>query len=253
MKKTLTLLFVLIFALTLVSAVPTPKTNINSEVGLEIYVSPVEAIKYNTTYTPHFHISNVSNGVQLPNTVADCYIHLYNSTGSHLYESEALTKDGNGWDYEDVILYGNFTEEGAINSYYVWCNATALNLGGEVKGLYEITANGKVTPGQNIILGYSILLLLLLMSIIVFIVKAIGTIIEGNFDILDVAYAWGLYFGLLGAYQLAGIYLGNVIIINWLRIFVTTLGFPLVMVPVIAFLLSVFRNRKIEARERRGY
>ena len=253
MKKILILMCLVMFSLTLVSAVPPFQTNTNTNNGIEIFYPQIEAVQYNTTLNPHFHISNKSNGVPLANTVADCYIHLYDKLGSHIYESEALAKDSNGWDYEDTILYGNFTEEGYLNSFYIWCNATALELGGEVKGSYEITGNGKSTPGDILILGFSIFLILILMFVTVFIVKAIGTIIEGNFDILDVAYAWGLYFGLFGAYQLAGIYLGNYQVMEWLRIFVTVLGFPMILVPVFAFLLSFFRGKKKQKKEDRGY
>jgi hypothetical protein len=246
-------LFTLIILTSLVPAQPTFQTNLNSQAGLEIFYPQIEAIKYNTTFNPHFHITNISNGMPLSNTVADCYIHLYNSTGSHIYESQPLTKDSNGVDYEDTILYGNFTEEGKYNVFAIWCNATALSLGGEAKGSYYISGNGQLLPGDVVILGFSLILILLLMFITVFIVKAIGNIIERNFDIVDLAYAWGLYFGLLGVNQLTEIYLGSQIVMDWINLFVTILGVPMILVPVIAFLLSFFDAKKKKKREQRGY
>jgi len=87
------------------------------------------------------------------------------------------------------------------------------------------------------------------MMIIVYIIRAVGLMIDTSLDILDVAYAWGLYFGLLGLNLLATIYLGNVIIMNWLSLFVTVFGFPLMIVPILAFFLSVFAGKERKKKE----
>jgi hypothetical protein len=133
--------------------------------------------------------------------------------------------------------------------FAIWCNATALSIGGEAKGSYYISGNGQLPPGDVVILGYSLILVLLLMFITVFIVKAIGNIVERNFDIVDLAYAWGLYFGLLGINQLTEIYLGSQIVMDWINLFVTILGVPMVLVPVIAFFLSFFDVRGFEIKK----
>ena len=253
--KTLNVIFLLTFLMLSVSMVtgaqPPAITNINTVEGLQIFVPQFTSVKYNTSFNVEVHVSNISNGVQYPNDEVDCYLHLYNSTGSHILESSAFEKDANGWDLEYMVSYGNLTEHGEENVYYLWCNNTAENLGGEVKGFYEITANGKPTPDGFIIIGFSILLLFIFVFLTVYLVRAVGLIVDATFDILDIAYAWGLYFGLLGANLLATIYLGNVIILNFLELLIVVLAFPFMVVPVLAFILSMFRENK-KVREKKA-
>lgn len=250
--KTLKLFSLLILSLFFVNLVSglLVQTNINTEQGLQVFYPPFKAVTYNQTHTLYIHVSNISNGVPFPNTEIDCYTHIYDSTGSHVLESEAFVKDANGWDLEYEILYGNFTEAGEINTLYIWCNNTAQNLGGSVKGSYEITSNGKPTPEGIVILGFCFIMIFLFSMVVFFLVRATGLIIDANFDILDISYAWGLYFGLLGINLLAGIYLGNLIISEWLELFVTFLGFPLIIIPVVAFFLSLFRTKKKEKEQK---
>ena len=251
MKKGITIIFLLLFSVLLfnnVSAVPPFEENAGTLNGLQIFEPKYEAVKYNTSFSPHLHVSNLSNGMPMPNTAVSCYLHLYDMAGDHLYESGVLEKDANGWDHEITLLAGNFTQSGEYNAYFIWCNSSE-GLGGEVKGTYEITGNGKPTPEGIVILGFSIVMVFLFMMIIVYIIRAVGLMIDTSLDILDVAYAWGLYFGLLGLNLLATIYLGNVIIMNWLSLFVTVFGFPLMIVPILAFFLSVFAGKERKKKE----
>ena len=81
------------------------------------------------------------------------------------------------------------------------------------------------------------------------IIKALGHIIDRDFDLMDVGIMWGSYFALLGVNQLAVIYLGNVDVNNWLDLFVKLYAFPMMIVPVIAFFLSVFNMNKEKKKE----
>jgi len=250
MKKGITIFFllsVLLLSFNMVSAVK-PISNVNTQTGLQVFAPQFEAVKYNTTFNLHLHVANLSNGVPIPNTNVDCYIHLYDSSGSHLYENGPMKKDGNGWDLERTLLYSNFTQHGQINSYYIWCNSTGL--GGELKGFYEITANGKQTPEGIVIVAFGIILILILAGSVVMIIKAMGHIINKDFDLMDLGKMWGMYFGLLGINQLAIIYLGNVDVNNWLDLFVKIYAFPMVIVPIIALILSIFNMNK-QAKEKK--
>jgi hypothetical protein len=254
MKKNINL-FLLVAMLSfmiipLTSSAPPFQTNINanSQNGLQIFAPQFEAVRYNTTFNLHIHVSNLSNGVPLPNTAVDCFIHLYSMSGSHLYESEPMEKDSNGWDLEQTLLYTNFTEHGEFNGYYIWCNSTD-GVGGELKGLYEITANGKTTPEGIIIIAFGLVLILILAGSVVMIIKAMGHMINKDFDLMDLGKMWGMFFGLLGINQLAIIYLGNVDVNNWLDLFIKIYAFPMVIVPIIALILSIFNMNK-QAKEK---
>jgi hypothetical protein len=83
---------------------------------------------------------------------------------------------------------------------------------------------------------------------VVYLIKAVGLIIEANLDLLDIGYMWGLYFALLGVTLLANLYLGTVAVLDWLNLFATIFGFPMVIVPVFGFFLSLFITRKREKK-----
>lgn len=256
MKKYITIFFllsVLMFSFNMVSAVPPFLTSAEgSTVGLQIFYPQIEAVEYNKNFTFEIHISNLSNGVQFENSEVDCYVYLYNSVGEPILESDAIGDGTSEFDLKIKILSGNFTEYGKRNRFYIRCNASE-NLEGEMSGFYDITGNGKILPGGVVVLGFVLMMMIIFMGITFFLIRAVGLIIDASFDILDVAYAWGLYFGLLGLNQLSIIYLGTLEVMNWLDLFVTILAFPLVIIPIIAFFLSLFRENKTKRAERQAW
>lgn len=135
-KKLVILLLVLALMPFVVSQ---PPFETNTEGGYQIFYPQFEAVKLNNPFSLHLHVSNISTGLPLTNTQADCKLHLYNSTGSHIFESGVLAKDSNGYDHEIYIQSGNFSDLGR-NAFYIWCNST--DWGGEVRGVYEVTSTG---------------------------------------------------------------------------------------------------------------
>jgi len=237
-----------IFFISLVSSAQI--TNINTQTGLQIFNPSFESTKYNTSFILYLHVSNISNGVPISNADIDCYVDLYNSIGEEILVSPAFSKSANGFDLYFNILEGNFSEDGKFNAYYIRCNDTANSLGGEALGKYEITSNGRPLPEGSVIVFFCILLLTFFILTTVFIIRALGLILESNLDILDVAYSWGIYFGLLGTNLLAGIFLGSVLLNNLLDTLIEILGFPLIVLPVLFFFLSLFRSMKKEKEKK---
>lgn len=240
----LLLLFMLSFCLGLISAVPPFQTGTFEE-GITIQYPPNSYIKTGEDITFNFHIYNTSNGVQLDNNTVNCSFHLYNKSGVQILENDYLSFSDD--DFYLTVKGGNFTKDGAY-SYIVTCISGTS--GGYSSVGIEATGNGKAPAGDFVILGFSILMVFIFFSLITYVIKSIGNIIELNFDLLDVAFWWGLYFALLGVNRLANIYLGTTEILNWLNLFVTILGFPMVLVPMFAFFISMFSNhkkKKIEA------
>ena len=240
----LMLLVIMLLSVSLVSSAQTQITNINTANGLQVFNPSFISTQYNTSFKLYLHVSNISNGMPVSNTEVDCYVDLYNSIGEEILNSPPFTKDANGFDLYFNILYSNFSEHGEFNAYYIRCNDSANGLGGESLGQYEITGNGRPLPEGSVIVFFSILLLTLFILTTVFIIRAIGLILESNLDILDVAYSWGIFFGLLGTNLLADIFLGSVLLSNFLDILITILAFPLIVLPVLFFFLSLFRSMK---------
>lgn len=123
MTKYRSVLFFLIFIfmINFISAVPPFSPQAFSE-GYDIKIPMDNVIKINNDYEFAFHVYNISNG--MPVTDAGCYLHLYDSTGGHLFDGYT-TVTGHIFDYEFEIDAGNFTT--ATTYYYnIQCNTSAL-------------------------------------------------------------------------------------------------------------------------------
>jgi len=252
MKK---ILLTIILGMFLISFASSAQTEINiqtQDTGLIIEYPKIFNFEQNADFHLRFHVFNRTDGKLLTNTTTNCTLNIYSSNGEGLFKIENMsfgashtTNDCQNC-FNHHIFGGNFSEIGTI-SYIIRCETA--NIGGSVSVGVQVTGNGKALPSGIIILGFSIVLIFLLMTLIIYLIKAVGTIIEGSFDILDVAYSYGLYFGLLGINQLSILYLGTPEVMNWLNSFVVWLAFPMIVVPVLAFFLSLFRMKKEKKKE----
>jgi len=95
--------------------------------GYEIKIPEQGRIRLNQSYEFHFHIINISNGVQIDNSLTECFFHLYNQTGNHIVQARPTYDTGtnvfNEWEMN--INSANFTTPGDY-SYIVQCNSTTL-------------------------------------------------------------------------------------------------------------------------------
>ncbi len=159
----LVIAFMFLLSLTFISAQPPFEVNVNTQKGLQIFFPQFDAIKQNTAFNLHIHLSNISNGFPLTNDLADCFLHIYDKEGNHTFESKVMDKDSNLYDHEIFISSGNFSNLGE-HSFYIWCNNTFL--GGEVKETFEVTRTGKLLDtGESLIyfvLAFGVFLLFIL-------------------------------------------------------------------------------------------
>lgn len=250
MKKCLSIIFLLSFillSLSMVSAVPPFQSTTVAPSGLEIEATNSLYLKANTTHTFHFRVYNASNGVYISPADVTCSIGILDNYGNYIFNTPDATAVGFRYDVE--VLGGNFTDRGVYHKG-INCLLDSGLMGGVLTQSFEVTTTGNENPEGIVIVTFSILLLIIFVLLAVGIMKAIGLMIEGNFDLLDVGYSFGIYFGLLGLNLLAQIYLGNYIIQNFLELFVKLLAFPLMVVPVLAFFISLFRGKKENERNK---
>ena len=233
------LLFSLLF-INMVGAVPPITSAFVGNQGLDIQANILDYYKINTSAKLHIYVFNISNGALLNNSYVSCAVELSDKTGTTILTGNPVPHYNH---FEMTRNYSIITEVG-IYSATIVCNTT--NLGGYKTKFFEATTNGDPKPEGIIVLGFILIMLLIFGSITIYIIRAVGLIIEADFDILDVAYAWGLYFLILGVDLFSDIYLGSVEVSEWLNLFIVMLGFPLIIIPVLAFFLSLFRQKKIE-------
>ena len=130
--------FLLFFSLILIPGVlaPPPFESSPSE-GLTFAFSPYEYVQENTDFYLHLHVIN-ETAIQT-NVTTSCLLHLYNSVGEHILESD-LGYDSNGLEFKLDIAGGNFTK--GQHAYILYCNNTGLQ-NHLVEGLFEVTESGQ--------------------------------------------------------------------------------------------------------------
>ena len=145
MKKALLFLIFIIVLSSFVIAAP-PFISGDFVGGMTIETTAYEFVKQNQMFKAHFHVFNAS-GHPVFNDTTSCALHLYNHSGSHIYENENLEFDSNGQEWKADIAAGNFSDTGAYH-YIAWCNDSST--GGFLASEYTVTKDGlDNTPNIN--------------------------------------------------------------------------------------------------------
>ena len=245
-------MFLFVLCFNLVSAVPPSDTIINvGDNTLELKVPIFEYIENGKDYEFEIHVFNKTNGIALTSGVS-CYLHLYNSTGKHIYEGYDDTVS-HTFDYGFNIKGGNFTTNG-IYSQMVYCNSTAEDKGAFVLNSFEVTPNGKETPDGLIVVFFLAIFIIFLIYLVAILFYGIGHIVSLDFDLQDLGYNLGGYFALLGVFMLEKQYLGNLQIEVFLNLFIEIGAITNVFFPVVAFILSITLGEwfKVHPRKKGG-
>lgn len=133
--------------------------------GLDVRFPPLMTFAANSTVTGHTHVYNRSTGLPVTNETTQCFLHLYNETGSHLVEQE-MEFSSNGQEWQQIILGGNLSEPGE-RSFIIWCNASLQ--GGFVSGAIDITESGDLLSEAGSKFYIGVIFFFLLISIMLFI------------------------------------------------------------------------------------
>jgi len=142
-KGVLLMLFIFFGAIAFIgftSAAPT-KFSGTSTMGIDIEHPIADPIKVGEMHKFHFHIFNSSTGIPIKadKRTANCTFHLYNSTGSHIFKVNDVVSSDDIYDYEQIILGGNFTNPGQY-SYVFQCNTSSS--GGYYTNYFQVTPTG---------------------------------------------------------------------------------------------------------------
>ena len=187
-----------------------------------------------SAYLPHEQ--NTELQFSFSDTLAgNCNVTTLDNPTETIVINQVMTNNANT--FSATIDAGNFTEIGAY-CFNIVCED------GYGSVCREVTGNGNDKPDGVLILGFTIILLFIFSFSTVYLIKSIGLIVENSLDILDVAYMWGAYFGLLGVNMLAKFYLGTPEVLEFLGVIVKFSAFPMVVVPVLGFMLSLFITKK---------
>lgn len=163
------------------------------------------------------------------------------------YPNGTLKNYNNAMDQNGYNFNYSFSTNLTGNYYYTVC--------GDKDGVrceriaFSVTYNGKEPATPSLVIFFSLILLIVLGGSLWALVYSFGHLINLDFDLKDWAYNWGAYFVLLGAYQLAQVFLGSVVIETWLLNFIVWYRYPVIMIPPVAFLISLVMQKKAQKKE----
>ena len=101
-------LVLILFLIPFINSAP-PVTQVQQfNEGYVVKVPLVDYHSINNQLKLNFHIFNISNGKPVYQGVS-CDLHLYNNSGSHVFEQYSVTTPDHIYDFEFNIDGGNFT------------------------------------------------------------------------------------------------------------------------------------------------
>jgi len=234
MRKQLILIaFAFLLVLPFVSAVPPVSTVQQFTEGYIIEGTTIQYLPLGEDFNYNFFLYNISDGMPIQSSSADCFFRLADHNGNIIFYDEATKVDG----YWSVTLpASNFSEVG-IYPYGVRCNSTSL--GGASVGAFEVTPYGNPQPLEFIVVFFIFAFIVIMFFFLEELIVNIGRFASFNLDVTDVAKSIGIYFGLLALYQMTQLYLGNIAYESWLLLFIKVGGYTHLIFPIIGLFLSM--------------
>jgi len=238
-KKLFAFLFVFLFAITLVSAVPPQQT---TEGWIIRSAIPDVFMKQdNISYDFHAHVFDATTGNPV-NEDATCSLHIYDFDGTHLFEGEDSVAS-HDWDYSWEVNENNFTT-GILYPYIVQCNGTYAtdDEGGFYASSFMLTSNGK-EPLDSFTLAVMILLFFVIfVGTIVITLQYFERGVNLEMDLNDVVKAYISFGVFLLYYWFAYAYWGDVFVLDLMETSLWVVGFMNTFVVSIMFGFNILKR-----------
>lgn len=219
-NKAVILSFMFLFLFSFVSAQPPFVQSSSLSTGYEIEIPEINPLKQNQNFVSNFHVFNISNGYPISNASTSCSIHLYNSSGTSLFEGNvphATTDVVNEW--KITLLGGNFSNTG-FYGYLIQCNSSTTSLGGFANVGFEVTPYG--FENSDIPLEFYIIFFGLLMIILSNFNKKLGILEQIGGVIFMIMGVITIYpgYNFINYTNLLGMLLGTVLIASGAYFFI---------------------------------
>lgn len=233
----------------LVSSAPpsnTPVAQTSSSTGLEIAYPKYSVVKQNTSFDLHFHVINATS--KITNNTASCYLHLYGINGEHTTQANT-SFNNNGLEFQQYVLGNNFTDLGT-HTYIIQCLTSTQT--GFASGTFEVTKSGLSTGGDNIIILFIIITIILFFGLVYLTFYSLGHLVSLDFDLKDVAFNWGILFATYITLFFEQLYLGNVALEGLYNTVITIMIWTNGIIPILAFVLSITVGTLIKNKKEKG-
>jgi hypothetical protein len=110
------------------------------------------------------------------------------------------------------------------------------------KDTFYVTEGGNEKPGSSVIIFFSLLFLIIVITMLTFLFNVIFRMISWDFDARDLIFNISAYFGIFTTYILSKQYLGSQFVNEFLVWFVGVGAFTMVILPLIAFFMSIVKG-----------
>jgi len=178
----------------------------------------------------------VNECVELKQTCSNCtYVNissvLYPNSTKAIQNVEMI---GLGVEYSYNFCYTSVLGSYIVNGY--------ADVDGQVTVWaydFNVTGNGKDNPPGAVVVLFIGLFIFILLFMTYLIIYSLGHVVKLDFDILDLAWNYGIFFAMVALLMFQNFYLGNPDIENFLKLFVNIGIFTSIVLPTIYFILTL--------------
>lgn len=222
MNKSKVLTFIFLFTmLTLVHSVSAVKPTQIIDSGCEVRSPTAEFIKVGNTLESNLHVLNLTVGANnnLVNGTSMCFIHLFNSTGHHIFK-ENYSWDGEDWEFD--ILGGNLSNIGEY-PFYIQCASSESICA--VSGKVTATLSGNPLATGNLLVIMILLCFIIFVGTVYVLYKGFEKGVMMEIDLNDLVKSFTAFFVFLLFYWFAWNYWGDPFIMSLLEASLYVVGF----------------------------
>ena len=201
--------------------------------------------KIDGSYDFHAHIFDATTGNPVIED-AGCYIHIYDTDGTHLYEGYDDTAS-HDFDYSFMVNDNNFSV-GFEYPYIMQCNGTYAtdDEGGYYASSFIVTDDGHAKPEGIVIVFFSLYALMsfLFMLYSLYIILGALTSVSTTWETVFLGLAG--YFNTMAVYYFLSLFLSLPLLLDLALWGLGVFGFTHMFVPLIGIIFSWIKNGRVD-------
>jgi len=234
-KRILFLVIVtVLFAISFIAGAQVPSVIFSGDTGVKLEVAAPTNIPISTYVNVTVHIFNASDGKLLDANDFTCSGLLLNQTGMIISKQTAGVID----EYSFFTLSNTMATTPGIYPYTFHCNSSTQ--GGFYSSHFEVTVSGNESIGDNFLIFLYILFMIVTIILLFSLIINIAKLATLSTTVMDVAYSWSIYLGVVIVWWVSSLYLPLTSMTNILGIYMTYSGFTHIILPVIALIIVMF-------------
>ena len=201
--------------------------------------------KIDGSYDFHAHVFDATTGNPVIED-AGCYIHIYDTDGTHLYEGYDDTAS-HDFDYSFMVNDNNFSV-GFEYPYIMQCNGTYAtdDEGGYYASSFIVTDDGHAKPEGIVIVFFSLYALMsfLFMLYSLYIILGALTSVSTTWETVFLGLAG--YFNTMAVYYFLSLFLSLPLLLDLALWGLGVFGFTHMFVPLIGIIFSWIKNGRVD-------